>query len=52
MALLEDGADVDHGVGVGIGRREALDAQADLSNIPVRVLSVALVSGVVSWLCE
>jgi PAS domain S-box-containing protein len=29
----------------------AFDAQADLVNIPVRVLSLAVVSTVVSWLC-
>ena len=30
---------------------QAFDAQASLTNIPVRVLSVAFVSAVVSWLC-
>ena len=30
---------------------QAFDAQASLVNIPVRVLSIALVSAVVSWLC-
>jgi len=30
---------------------QAFDAQASFVNIPIRVLSIAVVSGVVSWLC-